>query len=181
MFPHFKRNQKSKQYHSKLIMANKFYMICDIIQAWKQGFWIQMVNLLDHGAPRQNGEASKALLKIVLVKHKIKQNCKRNQKQQITVLITIFLLTNFYWASSIWNLMLKYNNRDRLTPLLMELMLFLVTPFFFNSSIISIHEQIRVYNIMTQQFYTLLSTHHDKCTLNSVHLFHSSPHPPFIW
>lgn len=73
-----------------------------------------MVNLLDHGPPRQNGEALKALLKIVLVKHKIKQNCKRNQKQQITVIKTIFLLTNFYCASSVWNLILKYNsNQDR--------------------------------------------------------------------
>ena len=32
-----------------------------------------------------------------------------------------------------------------------------------------------MYNMMIQQFYTLLSAHESKCTLNLLHLFHSAP------
>lgn len=141
MFLHLKisKKKKSMQYHSKLIMAIKFYMICDIIETWKQGFWIQMVNLLARGPLWQNGEASKALFKPVLVKHKIKQNWKRNQTQQITVIKRIFLLTNCYSASSngTWCFSTTAIKTD-IVSLLKELMLFLVIPFLFNSSIIQI-------------------------------------------
>ena len=44
---------------------------------------------------------------------------------------------------------------------------------FLNSSLINIQCYIsQVYNIVIQQFYTLLSDHYAMCTFNSFHLFH---------